>query len=130
MRVEVDYGDGTVGTVDGTKEWEGDGVVAAEGDDSWQGLTVLCGAFLLGVCGGGAGEDAVVAFFDLVEGPCIVIPISSTINIMPGRYLREGKEGEAIRSHRDISTIQDSSPAIERIRIQRHVVSSTEANPA
>ena len=52
-------------------------MVAAEGDDSWQGLTVLCGAFLLGVCGGGAGEDAVVAFFDLVEGPCIVVPVAS-----------------------------------------------------
>lgn len=52
-------------------------MVAAEGDDSWQGLTVLCGALLLGVCGGGAGEDAVVAFFDLVEGPCVVVPVTS-----------------------------------------------------
>lgn len=73
MRIEVDYGDGTVCTVDGAEEGKGDGVVAAEGDDSWEGLAVLGGSFLFGVCGWGAGEDAVVAFFDLVEGPCVVI---------------------------------------------------------
>ena len=34
MAVEVDHGDGTVGAVDGAQEREGDGVVAAEGDDA------------------------------------------------------------------------------------------------
>lgn len=30
----MDHGDRTVGTVDGAQEREGDGVVAAEGDDA------------------------------------------------------------------------------------------------
>lgn len=34
VAVEVDHGDRTVGTVDGAQEREGDGVVAAEGDDA------------------------------------------------------------------------------------------------
>jgi hypothetical protein len=73
MGIEMDYGDGTVGAVDGAKEGEGNCVVTAEGDDSGEGLAILGGAFLFGVCGWGAGEDAVVAFFNLMEGPCVVV---------------------------------------------------------
>lgn len=40
VRVEVDDGDGTVSTVDGAEEREGNGVVTAEGDNSWEGFAV------------------------------------------------------------------------------------------
>jgi hypothetical protein len=82
--IEVDYGDGSVGAVDGAEEWECDGVVAAEGDDSWEGLAVFGRPFLFGVCGGGPGEDAVVAFFDLVERPGVVVSVAN------GQYGLEG----------------------------------------
>lgn len=48
-------------------------MVAAKGDDSREGFAVLGRPFLVRVCGGGAGEDGVVSFFDLVEGPCVII---------------------------------------------------------
>lgn len=76
MRVEVDYGDWAVGAVDGAEEGEGDGVVAAEGDYAGEGLAVLCWSFLFCICGWGAGEDAVVSFFDLVESPGVVVSFS------------------------------------------------------
>lgn len=66
MRVEVDDGDWAVGAVHGAQEWEGDGVVAAEGDDAWEGLAVECWAFLVGVRGGCAAQQSIVAFFYLV----------------------------------------------------------------
>jgi hypothetical protein len=73
VAVEVDDADGTVGAVDGAEEGKGYRVVAAQGDDSGEGLAILGRAFLLGVCLGLAGEDAVVAFFDLVEGVGVVV---------------------------------------------------------
>ena len=72
MAVEVDDADGTVGAVDAAEQGERDGVVASEGDDSWESLAVLGRAGLVGVGVRFAAEDAVVAFFDLVEGVGIV----------------------------------------------------------
>lgn len=73
MAVKVNNRYRTVGAVDGTQQREGDGVVASQRDDPRQGLAVLGRAFLLSVCLGGAGEDAVVAFLDLVEGVGVVV---------------------------------------------------------
>jgi hypothetical protein len=53
----VDYGDGSVSTVDRAEEGKGDGVVTTKGDDSREGLSVFGGAFLLRVGSRGAGED-------------------------------------------------------------------------
>ena len=126
MRIEVDNRDGAVGAVDGAQEGEGYGVIAAEGDDSGKCLAVLRGTFLFGVCGRGAGEDAVVTFFDLVEGPGVIVSVTS-VNT---RLCSGGNWEGSLRSNRDITTIQDGSPAIEWVRFQRYVVSSTETNPA
>jgi hypothetical protein len=49
-------------------------VVAAHSDDTGEGLTLLRKPRLFGVGGGLAHENAVVAFFDLVDGPFWVVP--------------------------------------------------------
>jgi hypothetical protein len=57
VRIEVDHGDGAVCAVDGTQEWQGDGVVASKCDDSRKCLSVLCWTLLLGIRCRGAGQD-------------------------------------------------------------------------
>ena len=52
-------------------------MISAKGDDAGERLTILCGTLFLGVSGWRAREDAVVALFDLVEGPCVVVPATS-----------------------------------------------------
>jgi len=66
--------DGPVSAVDRPQQGKGDGVVAAQGDDSRERLALQRGALLVGVRLGRAGEDAVVAFLDLVEGEGVVVP--------------------------------------------------------
>ena len=77
MAVEVDDADGAVGAVDAPEEGERDGVVAAEGDDAGEGFAVFGGAGLVGVGGGFAGQEGVVAFFDLFDGVRVVISITT-----------------------------------------------------
>lgn len=141
MRIEVDDGDGAVGAVDGAEEGERDGVVAAEGDDAGEGLAVLCWAFLVGIGGRGSREDGVVAFFDLGEGPGVVVsvryksPVSQFLlhrskqarTLFNADFGMSGTKKVDLRSHRDISTIQHCRPAVERVRSQWHVISTAEA---
>lgn len=49
MRVEVNYGDGAVCAVDGTQEWQGDGMVTSKRDDPRKRFTILCWALLFGI---------------------------------------------------------------------------------
>ncbi len=74
VAVEVDDRDGAVGAVDGAQQRQGDGVVAAEGDDARERLAVLGWALLPGVRLGRAREDVIVPLFDLVEGVGVVVP--------------------------------------------------------
>jgi hypothetical protein len=74
MAVEVNHGYGPVGAVNGLQQGEGDGVVAAERDDSGQGLAVLGGTLLVCVGRRRSREDAEVALLDLVESPGVVVP--------------------------------------------------------
>ena len=71
--VEVDYGDWAVGFVHAAEERECDGVVTAEGDDTGEGLALGRRARSQGVGGWLAHEDAVVAFFDLLDGEGVVV---------------------------------------------------------
>jgi hypothetical protein len=82
VRVEVDHGDWAVGLVHAAKDWEGDGVVAAHGDDTGESLALLRETGLFGVGGGLAHEDAVVAFFDLVDGPVWVVPSDGQAGVL------------------------------------------------
>jgi len=74
MAIKVNDRDGPVSAVDGPQQGKGDGVVAAQGDDARERLALQRGALLVGVRLGRAGEDAVVAFLDLVEGKGVVVP--------------------------------------------------------
>ena len=69
----MDDGDGAVGAVDAAQEGERDRVVAAEGDDAWEGAAGFAGAGEVRVCAGGAGEEGVVALFDLLDGVGVVV---------------------------------------------------------
>ena len=89
MGVEVDDADGTVGLVDGAEEGERDGVVASEGYDAGECLFAFGGADLVCVCGGRAGEEAVMTLFDLLDCVSIVVarmfqPVRSTLRSQLG----------------------------------------------
>lgn len=78
VRVEVYDADGTVGLVDGAEERERDGVVAAEGYDARECPFVLGWADLLGIGGGCAGEEAVVALLDLLD--CVGVVVAGDVS--------------------------------------------------
>lgn len=93
MGVKVDDRDGSVCFVHGAQKRQRDSVVSTEGNDARKCLAVFAGASHVCVCGGLAHEDAVVALFDLLESPLVVVTC-----------------------HGDITTVDDSGPAIERVR--------------
>lgn len=75
VRVEMNYANGAVGFVDGAEEGQRDGVVAAEGDDAWEGFLSERGA---GEGGGGHGcshQEGIVAIFDLLD--CVGVVVTS-----------------------------------------------------
>lgn len=65
-------------------------MVATEGDESWQSLSVLCWSLFLCICCGLAGEESIVTFFDLVQGPGIVV--SADISVSAGSECKREKE--------------------------------------
>lgn len=71
--VEVDDCDGTVGAVHAPEQGKRDGVVSSEGDHTWKGLAVLGDTWFLGSGCWISHQDAVVALFDLVKGPGVVV---------------------------------------------------------
>lgn len=79
-------------------------MVTTEGDHARQRLALLRRADLVRVGGWIAGEDAIVALLNLVKSPRVVV-----------------------RGNRDVTTVQHGGPAVERVRIQGHVVASAEA---
>ncbi len=86
MAVKVNDRDGAVRPVDGPQQGKGDGVVTAERDDTRQGLALDCGAPLVRICRGRAGEDLEVALLDLPKSPSVVV--SSRLSVLG---LRRGK---------------------------------------
>ena len=71
--VEVDDCDWAVGFVHAAEERKGDGVVTTKGDDTRKGLALGRWAWVEGVGRWLAHEDAVVAFFDLLDGKGVVV---------------------------------------------------------
>ena len=69
----MNHRDGSVSTVDRPKERESNRVVTTERDDSGKGLAGLRWSFLFGVGGRSTSQNRVVAFFDLVESPSVVV---------------------------------------------------------
>ena len=48
-------------------------MVTSEGYDAGEGFFVFGGADLVGICSGGAHEEAVMTVFDLLDCVCIVV---------------------------------------------------------
>jgi len=57
-------------------------VVTTKGDDSRKGLAILCWTFLFGIGRWGSGQDCIVAFFDLVKRPGVVVSVRPTISFV------------------------------------------------
>lgn len=76
MRVEVDDADGPVGAGDAAEERERDGVVAAECDNSREGLALEGRAFLVWIRGWGSAQNAVMAILDLLNGVGVVVSMA------------------------------------------------------
>ena len=102
VTVEVDDSHRSVCAVHAAEQRQSDGVITAHGDHTREGLIFLRKSRLVGVSGRVAHEDAVVAFFDLVNSPLRIV----------------GSNG-------DIAAVDDSSPAVEWVGGERHVVTST-----
>jgi hypothetical protein len=73
MRVEVDHRDWTVSADDRSEERQCDCVITSEGDDSGKGLPIFRRTFFFSISRWGAGQDRVVALFDLVKSPSVII---------------------------------------------------------
>lgn len=102
MAVKVDDRHRPVSTVDGSKQWQGDGVVSAERDDARQGPSVLRGPLLVRRGCRGPRENAVVAILDLLKSIGVVV-----------------------RGNGNISTVNDRGPAVERVCVEWHVITTT-----
>jgi hypothetical protein len=77
-------------------------MIASHGDHTREGLALLGKSNLLCVCGRLAHQNAIVAFFDLVDSPCWIV-----------------------RGNGNITAIEYGGPAVERVGSKRYVVAST-----
>lgn len=111
MRVEVDDCDRSVGPVHAAEQGKGNGVVAAKSDDSWEGFAVLRGPDFLRIGCWLTHENAVVAFFNLLDGPFVVIATSD----QHASPTLTGQKYGGLRSHWDVSAIDDPRPVVERV---------------
>ena len=122
VRVEVDYGYGAVGFVDGAQEGERDSVVAAERYDAREGLFVLCGANFFCICGGCAHEEAVVAVFDLLD--CVGVVVAGGYVSVVLFELCASLGRRDVRCNRYVAAVDHCGPTVERIGVQGDVVAA------
>lgn len=116
----MDYRNGPVGTVDGAQKWESDGVVAAEGDDARQHLATFGRAKLVGIGHRRSRQQLVVAVFNLLKSPCIIIPYC-------GEYASQRLQNcmSYLRGHGNIAAVKHCRPAVEGIHSKRDIVTAT-----
>lgn len=75
----MDDADWSIGTVDTAEERQGYGMITTERDEAGEGLALLGPAFDFGIGLWLASEKCVVAFFDLLQSICVVIPINTLV---------------------------------------------------
>lgn len=63
-----------------------------------------------------------MALLDLVQGVGVVVAMKKPLSnaLLPGTWYS--------RSDRDISTIDDRRPAVERVCVKRYIISTTKSN--
>jgi hypothetical protein len=76
MAVKVDHSHRPVSLVDTAQQWQCDGMITTQGDDARQSLSSPGQSFGVRIGVRLAHEQAVVSFFDLLDGPRIVVPSS------------------------------------------------------
>jgi hypothetical protein len=122
MRVEVNDCDRTIRLIHAAEKRQSNSVVASERYHPRKRLAMLRDSKLFSISGRFTHENRIVAFFDLVDGPGIIVPIStSELQTLP----ETGSHNS--RRNRNITTIQYLCPRVERIRIERDVVSAAES---
>lgn len=77
MAIEVDHSNRSVRLVNTPQQRKGNCVVTTHGNDTGEGLASLRKTLLVCVGEGLAHEDAVVAFFNLLDSPGIVISMET-----------------------------------------------------
>ena len=105
VAVEVDDRDGTVGGRHASQQGKGDGVVAAQGDDSRQRFAFFRGTGEVSAGGRRSGEELIVAQFDLFESVGVVVGC-----------------------HGYVAAVEYGGPGVERVGIEGDVVAAAEAN--
>lgn len=94
-------------------------MVSSKGNKSRKSSSMLRRAFLLRVRSRGAGKENIMTFFDLAKSPGIVVTVVALV-----RRVRSLKR-EYLRGDWDVATVNYRCPTIERVRLKRHVVSTT-----
>lgn len=73
MGVEVNYGDGPISSVNGSEEWQCDCMISPKCNEAWEGAAGFANARAVSSGMRYAGQQSVMAFFDLLECVGIVI---------------------------------------------------------
>jgi hypothetical protein len=73
VAIKMDHGHWSVGTVDGAKQRECDGVIASQGDNTWQCLPLQSWSLLVSVGGWRSTKEVVVSVFDLLKGIRVIV---------------------------------------------------------
>ena len=104
-------------------------MIAAHGDDTRESLAMLGLAGHMRVCGRVTHKDAVVALFDLLDGPFIIVPVLAVSFVLPIRAVSPTRRrGVLLRSDGNVTTVNDSGPTVKGVRGKRNVVTAAEAH--
>lgn len=74
MAVKMYDSNGTIGPVDTTQQRQCDSVITTQSDNAWQSLSGLRQSHPVGIGVRLAHKQTVVTFFNLLQGPFIVVP--------------------------------------------------------
>lgn len=73
VRIKVDDSDGAVSLVHTSQKWQSDGVISSERYYSWQSPAAFRDTNFFCISCRLPHQETIVAFFDLVDGPRIVV---------------------------------------------------------
>ena len=122
MAVKVDDSDWAVGTVHAAQQRQGDSVISSKGDDTGKSLALERRTRLGRVAGWVTHEESIVSLLDLLDGVLVVVSLlqSASCLIANGRH--------DLRSDGNVTAINHFGPAVERVRLERDVVSAAESD--
>lgn len=129
MAIEMNDGNRPIASIDASQQRQGNGMITPKRDDSRKGLAVLGRTCFIRCRCRLTSQDGVVSLFDLTKGVFIIIPSLCIQSPQHARFLILDRPWCIdSRRHRDISTVQNFGPAIERVRVQRNIVAAAETH--